>query len=95
MEEKSLVQVREDGGLNSGDSTSGGVKWTDLGYILKAHPRGADNGLHGEELLLYSFCSLHFNHIVPGILRYQGLCDCCSLSLEPCSFDTGLAHFFY
>lgn len=48
MEEMRLVQVREDGGLNSGDSTRGGVKWTDLGYILKAHPRGADNGLHGE-----------------------------------------------
>lgn len=48
MEETGVVQVREDGGLNSGDSPQGGVKWTDLGCILKAHPRGVDNGLHGE-----------------------------------------------
>lgn len=70
-----LVQVREDVGLNSGNSTGGGVKWTDLGYRLKAHPRGADNGFCREStivvFLLTSFpphCSSCCSPNIPGML---------------------------
>lgn len=66
VEEMRLVQVREDGGLNSGDSTRGGVKWTDLGYILKAHPRGADiMGYTGSNY----YCTL-FAHFISTTLFF-------------------------
>lgn len=43
--EKRLVQVSKDGDLNSVDSTTGRVKWTDSRCILEAHPRGTDDVL--------------------------------------------------
>lgn len=52
--EGSLVQVREDGGLNSGDSTRGRAKQTDLGCILEACPMKAADGLEREKRLSHS-----------------------------------------
>lgn len=37
-----VIQVRDDDGLNLGDSTGGGDKWSKFGYILEDRVRFAD-----------------------------------------------------
>lgn len=44
-----LFQVKDDGDLDRGDSSKGGMKWLTSEYILKAEPTGCPNLLGVKE----------------------------------------------